>query len=141
MSNKIGAKMLNSKKNVRRPKGDAGYMMIEALIAIAIFSIGFLAVATMVFSAARNNINGNILTEANILAREKMEELKSQTDLTQLDSSAPPETLRGRFTRSWTASDPLGFGTSRQVQVTVSWTDSGHNQQVVMETLTQGKGL
>ena len=141
MSNKMGAKMLNNKKSVRRLKGDAGYMMIEALIAIAIFSIGFLAVATMVFSAARNNINGNILTEANILAREKMEELKSQIDLTQLDSPAAPETLRGRFTRSWTASDPLGFGTSRQVQVTVSWTSSGQNQQVVMETLTQGKGL
>jgi type II secretory pathway pseudopilin PulG len=137
----MGAKMHNNKKTVRRLKGDAGYMMIEALIAIAIFSIGFLAVATMVFSAARNNINGNILTEANILAREKMEELKSQTDLTQLDSPAAPETLRGRFTRSWTASDPLGHGTSRQVQVTISWTNSGQNQQVVMETLTQGKGL
>ena len=116
-------------------------MMIEALIAIAIFSIGFMAVATMVFSAARNNINGNILTEANMLAREKMEELESQSDLTQLDSPAEPETLRGRFTRSWTSSDPLGFSTSRQVQVTVSWISKGQNQQVVMETLTQGKGL
>lgn len=133
--------MLKNKKSIGRLKDNAGYMMIEALIAIAIFSIGFLAVATMVFSTARNNNNGNILTEANILAREKMEELKSQTDLTQLDSPAAPETLRGRFTRSWTASDPLGFGTSRQVQVTVSWTSSGQNQQVVMETLTQGKGL
>lgn len=133
--------MLKNRTSFWRLKDNVGYMMIEALIAIAIFSIGFLAVATMVFSAARNNINGNILTEANILAREKMEELKSQIDLTQLDSPAAPETLRGRFTRSWTASDPLGRGTSRQVQVTVSWMSKGQNQQVVMETLTQGKGL
>ena len=68
--------MLKNKKNDRRLKSDAGFMLIEALIAIAIFSIGFLAVATMVFSAARNNINGNILTEANILARQKLEQLK-----------------------------------------------------------------
>ena len=126
---------------VRRPKGDAGYMLMEALIAIAIFSIGFMAVATMIFSAARNNSNGNILTQANLFAREKMEELKSKTDLTELDSVAAPETVGGRFTRSWTASDPLGFNTSRQVQVTVSWKRKGRNRQVVMETLTQGRGL
>ena len=135
--------MLKNKKNDRRLKSDAGFMLIEALIAIAIFSIGFLAVATMVFSAARNNSNGNILTEANMFAREKMEELKSKNDLTELDLDppAPPETVNGRFTRSWTASDPLGYGTSRQVQVIVRWMSKGQNHQVVMETLTQGKGI
>ena len=116
-------------------------MLIEALIAIAIFSIGFLAVATVVFSTARNNINGNILTQANMFAREKMEELKSKTDLTELDTAATPETVGGKFTRTWTATDPLGFGTSRHVQVVVSWKSKGQNRQVVMDTLTQGKGL
>jgi len=135
--------MLKNKKNIRRLKGDTGYMLIEALIAIAIFSIGFLAVATMVFSTARNNMNGNILTQANMFAREKMEELKSKTDLTELDLDPPaaPETVGGRFTRSWTATDPLGLGTSRQVQVIVSWMSKGQNREVVMETLTKGKGL
>lgn len=135
--------MLKYVKNLRRLKGETGAMLIEALIAIAIFSVGFLAVATMVFSAARNNMNGNILTQANIFAREKMEELKSKTDLTDLDVDppAPPETVGGRFTRSWTATDPIGYGTSRQIQVTVRWMSKGQNHQVIMETLTQGKGL
>lgn len=118
-----------------------GYMLVEALIAIAIFSVGFMAVATLVFSSSRNNINGNIITQANMFAREKMEELKSKTDLTELDTSVAPETVGGIFTRTWTASDPLTFGTSREIQVTVSWVSKGQNRNVVMKTITRGRGI
>ena len=122
-------------------KNKKGYMMVEALIAIAIFSVGFMAVATLVFSSSRNNITGNILTQANMLAREKMEELKSTTDLTELDIPATPETIGGIFTRTWTASDPLTSGTSREIQVTVSWVSKGQNRNVVMKTITRGRGI
>ncbi|MGD9133117.1 MAG: prepilin-type N-terminal cleavage/methylation domain-containing protein [Desulfobacterales bacterium] len=122
-------------------KNKKGYMLIEALIAIAIFSVGFLAVATLVFSSSQNNISGNRLTQANLFAREKMEELKSKTDLTELDTSAAPETVGGIFTRAWTASDPLTFGTSREIQVTVSWVHKGQNRSVVMKTITKGRGI
>ena len=118
-----------------------GYMLIEALIAIAIFSVGFMAVATLVFSSSQNNISGNRLTQANMFAREKMEELKSKTDLTELDTSADPETVGGIFTRTWTASDPLNFGTSREIQVTVSWVHKGQNRSVIMKTITKGRGI
>ena len=116
-------------------------MLMEALIAIAIFSVGFMAVATLVFSSSRNNINGNILTQANMLAREKMEELKSTTDLTELDTPEAPEIVGDIFTRTWTASDPLTFGTSREIQVTVSWVRKGQNRSVVMKTITRGRGI
>lgn len=132
---------VKNNNNRRALKSKQGYMLIEALIAIAIFSIGFMAVATLVFSASRNNINGHIITQANMLAREKMEELKGKTNLAELDTPAAPEPVGGMFLRSWTASDPLAFGTSRQIQVTVSWTRKGKNHQVVMETITQGQGI
>jgi Tfp pilus assembly protein PilV len=122
-------------------KNKKGYMLLEALVAIAIFAIGFMAVSTLVFSAARNNTSGNILTQANMFAREKMEELKSKTDLTDLDTVEAPETVGSMFTRTWTASDPFTTGTSRQIKVIVSWTRKGKNQQVVMETITKGKGI
>ena len=133
MKDNRGRKLsLNNKK---------GYMLVEALIAIAIFSVGFMAVATLVFSSSRNNINGNILTQANMFAREKMEELKSKTDLTELDTAVVPETVGGIFTRTWTASDPLTFGTSREIQVTVSWVSKGQNRSVIMKTITRGGGI
>lgn len=133
MKDNKGRKLsLNNKK---------GYMLVEALIAIAIFSVGFMAVATLVFSSSKNNINGNILTQANMFAREKMEELKSKTDLTELDTSVAPETVGSIFTRTWAASDPLTFGTSREIQVTVSWVSKGQNRSVVMKTITRGRGI
>jgi len=133
MKDNNGRKLsLNNKK---------GYMLVEALIAIAIFSVGFMAVATLVFSSSKNNINGNILTQANMFAREKMEELKSKTDLTELDTGVAPETVGGIFTRTWTATDPLTFGTSREIQVTVSWVSKGQNRSVVMKTITRGRGI
>jgi hypothetical protein len=76
-----------------------------------------------------------------MLAREKMEELKSTTDLTELDTTAAPETVGGMFTRTWTASDPLTSGTSREIQVTVSWVSKGQNRNVVMKTITRGRGI
>ena len=129
----------NFRKLLLRNKN--GYMLIEALVAIAIFSVGFMAVATLVFSSSQNNISGNRLTQANMFAREKMEELKSKTDLTELDTSAAPETVGGIFTRTWTASDPLTSGTSREIQVTVSWVHKGQNRSVIMKTITKGSGI
>jgi len=122
-------------------KNKKGYMLMEALIAIAIFSVGFLAIATLVFSSSRNNISGNIITQANLFAREKMEELKSTTNLADLDTPVALETVGGIFTRTWTASDPLTFGTSREIQVTVSWVNKGQNRSVVMKTITRGSEI
>jgi type II secretory pathway pseudopilin PulG len=130
-------------------KNTKGYMMMEALISIAIFAVGFLAVATLVFSATRNNTNGNILTQANMLARQQMEKLKSTPDITALPIG--PETFSdgpwdgsgnpgGIYTRTWTIRDALGYNTSREIQVTVNWTRRGQNRSVVLSTLTKGNG-
>jgi len=130
-------------------KNTKGYMLMEALISIAIFAIGFLAVATLVFSATRNNTNGNLLTQANMLARKQMEQLKSTPDITTLpaalttfsdgpwDGSGNPG---GIYTRTWTIQDALGFNTSREIQVTVNWTRRGQNRSIVLRTLTRGNG-
>lgn len=128
-------------------KNTKGYMMIEALICIAIFAVGFLAVATLVFSATRNNTNGNLLTQANMLARKQLELLKSTPDITTLlngtfsdgpwDGSGNPG---GIYTRTWTIQDALGFNTSREIQVTVNWAWRGRNRSVVLSTLTKGNG-
>lgn len=130
-------------------KNPNGYMLMEALISIAIFAVGFLAVATLVFSATRNNTNGNILTQANMLARQQMEKLKSTPDITKLpallttysdgpwDGNGNPG---GIYTRTWTIQDALGYNTSREIQVTVNWTRRGQNRSVVLSTLTKGNG-
>ena len=126
-----------------------GYMLVEALIAIAIFAVGFLAVATLVFSVTRNNTSGNLLTQANMLARERLEQLKNTPDITTLpaalttfsdgpmDGNGDPG---GIYTRSWTIQDALGFNTSREITVTVNWTRRGRSRNIVLTTITKGNG-
>jgi hypothetical protein len=130
-------------------KDAEGYMLIEALMAIAIFSVGFLAVAALVFSVTRNNTSGNLLTQANMLARERLEQLKNTPDITDL-----PETLTtfsdgpidangnpgGIYMLTWTVEDKLGFNTSREIRLTVNWTKRGRNRSVVLHTVTRGNG-
>ncbi|MGD2096142.1 MAG: hypothetical protein PVG35_01095 [Desulfobacterales bacterium] len=131
---------------IQNPKG---YMLVEALISIAIFSVGFLAVATLVLSVSRNNTTGNQVTEANMLAREQLEQLKNTPDISLLPadlttfSDGPMDgngNPGGIYTRTWTIQDALDFNTSREIKVTVSWTSRGRNRSVVLSTITKGNG-
>ena len=105
--------------------------------------------AALVLSVSRNNTSGNQLTEANMLAREQLEQLKSTSDITLLP--ADPTTFSdgpmdgngnpgGIYTRTWTIQDTLGFNTSREIKVTVNWTGGGRNRSVVLSTITKGNG-
>jgi Tfp pilus assembly protein PilV len=141
--------MENSQNNLIKSTNSKGYMLIEALMAIAIFSIGFLAVATMVLSATRNNTKGNILTQANMLARQQLEQVKNTPDITILPTEPTTTTESGInangdpggiYTRTTTIEDTLKYNTSRAVEVTVSWTRRGQNRSVVLRTITKGNG-
>lgn len=137
------------KRKITGIENPNGYMLVEALISIAIFSVGFLAVAALVLSVSRNNTSGNQLTEANMLAREQLEQLKSTSDITLLPadsttfSDGPMDgngNPGGIYTRTWTIQDALGFNTSREIKVTVNWTSRGRNRSVVLSTITKGNG-
>ena len=55
---------------------ERGFTLLEVIIAISIFAVGVLAVATMQISATRGNRLGNELTQATTLAQMQIEELK-----------------------------------------------------------------
>ena len=139
--------MKKSKTNSIKLMNDKGYMLAEALIAIAIFSIGFLAVSTLVVSAARNNTRGNMLTQANMLARQQLEQLKNTLNIGDLEPTIIEERginangdPGGIYTRTTKIEDPLDSSTSRLIEVTVDWTWQGQNRSVVLKTITKGNG-
>ncbi len=116
--------------------------MIEVLIAMAIFAIGFVAVGSMVLSTTRNNTSGNIITIATMRARERMEYLKTlpiQQMETQCSEDFEPERLSGIFKRVCEISASFSE-TVKIIEVTVSWNRLGQNRQVVLRTLTRGNG-
>ena len=56
---------------------DHGFTLIEVLIALAVFSIGILAVGSMQFKSTRGSTNARTLTEASIWAQDRVETLMS----------------------------------------------------------------
>lgn len=121
------------------PGAEQAFTLIEVLVAMAIFSIGILAVGTLIFSTTRNNTNGNVLTQATMLARAKIEEKKRAADAGPLSNGVETENNidtqgnpGGIYTRVCNIST---VGNTRQIQVTVSWTRQGRSRSVVLTTL------
>ena len=122
-----------------------GLTMVELSIAMAIMSIGLLAVAAMQVGTSRNNTNGNIYTQANLLAMSQLELLKNQdvsfllagsyTEASTIDENGEPG---GIYTRRWTITD---IGTmARELTVTVEWTRLGRTRSVQVTSNTRGNG-
>ena len=135
--------------NTTVSKKSRGFTLIEVMIAMAIFAIGILAVGSMQLSSTKNNTTGNITTQAAMLARQKIEELKTVADVTTLTNGTTPDPNNpidvdgnpgGIYTREWNVSNPLGGNTSRRIEVKVSWNRRGQNRRVVLESITRGNG-
>jgi type IV pilus assembly protein PilV len=125
-----------------------GYLLLEILIAVAIFSIGFLAVGTLIVSTTSTNTSSHLFTQAALLAAETLEFLKKEpvSDLvpnTYSDSNNPINewgNSGGIFTRTWVIDDPIGYNTSRRIRVTVSWERLGQSQRVELTSIIRGNG-
>jgi type IV pilus assembly protein PilV len=129
-------------------KSSKGFSFIELLIAMSILSLGMLAAVSMHFGSARNNTKGNIYTQANMLAKAQIENLKNQ-DVGLLAAGGPYQDPNnpvdpdgqpgGIYTRSWTI-DNLGTG-ARRITVTVQWNRRGNPGSVVISSNTKGSGV
>ncbi len=125
-------------------KDQSGFSLIELLIAMSILALAMMAAATMQFSSVRNNTKGNIVTQANMLAKAKMEELKNTSDLKNLegnvengvDAAGQPG---GIYNLSWTVTN-LG-DTARRITVTVQWTRGTKTRQISLSSNTMGNGV
>jgi prepilin-type N-terminal cleavage/methylation domain-containing protein len=68
---------MNQLKDQKRGRlaGNSGFTLIEILIAMAIFSIGILAVGNMQLGSTNGNTSSRIRTEASIWAQDRVETL------------------------------------------------------------------
>ncbi len=134
--------MKKYRKRLLISKSSKGRTIIEVLIGMAIFAIGFLAVGSMVLSTTRNNTTGNIITMATMLARERIEYLKTlpiQQMEIQCSEEIEAEHVGGIFEHECDISTSFSE-TVKILEVTVSWNRRGQNREVVLRTLTRGNG-
>jgi type II secretory pathway pseudopilin PulG len=60
-----------------RPRGEAGFTLVEALCAIVILAFGLIAIANLLLVASTSNTTANISTAATTLAVQQLENLKA----------------------------------------------------------------
>lgn len=124
-----------------------GFSFVEMLIAMAILSLGLMAAASMQYGSVRNNTTGNVYTQARMLAKAQLEELKGQpldnlvvggpySDGGPVDAEGLPG---GIYNRTWAISD-WGSG-ARYITVTVSWDRRGRSDSIVISSKTGGGGV
>ncbi len=130
-----------------RTRGDEqGMTLAEVLIAVAIITIGLLAVVSMLSAGFSDVVVSGGQSKATSYARQKVEELKNKcynNGGTCVDptypASAGNDAPEPGVTRSWTVAAvgaTLAPNRLSRVTVTVTWaTTGGQNQQVIVETM------
>ena len=99
-------------------KQEAGFTIIEVLIAVVILSVGLLGLASTAGYVTRMIGQGNRFTQASTLASKQLELLRAGGCTTMANGSS----ATGRFRVAWTVTT-LNTGSQRtanQVQVTVT---------------------
>lgn len=100
-----------------------GFSLIEVLIGLIILAVGFLAIAGMQITSIRGNYFSNNVTQATVLAQEKMEDLKRLPyDHVDLSSGEHNEgNISGTiFLRKYIVTDITS--TMKMIEVIVQWT-------------------
>ncbi|MRR52744.1 MAG: prepilin-type N-terminal cleavage/methylation domain-containing protein [Rhodocyclaceae bacterium] len=127
----MGANRISAR---HRTAASEGFSLIEVLVAMAIFSIGILAVYSMQIHSIRGNTSARGITENITLASAKVEELLAQAyDHADLDVGLHQATVPGGYqSLQWQVSeDCLGgdFQGHKCVQVRVTSVASGLRQK------------
>ena len=105
-------------------KEQNGFTLLEVIIALFIFSIGLLAVASMQMTAIKGNYFSGTLTEATSWAGDQMETLMS-LPYADPDLAAGSSTQEGIYTIAWSVADDDTTNNTKTITITVTWPDRG----------------
>jgi type IV pilus modification protein PilV len=141
--------MTNQGTMMKRGNPQAGFTLIEALIALVVMAFGMLALAGMQVTLSRSSDVAKQRTEAVRLAQRRIDELRSFTSIAV--SASHPISWDGMAgsttttTTNATYSIVTAFASTasapmRPVSVTVSWTDRANEVQSVMLSSVIAKG-
>jgi len=118
--------------------GQAGFTMIEVMIAIVLTALGTSGVVALFMVETRASSFSRHGTEAGVLAQDEIELLR--TTLAPAQASTGTQTAinetgiavtAGLFTRSWTVTPSTSYD---DVVVTVAWTEDGTPRQIVLRS-------
>ena len=110
-------------------KEQNGFTLLEVIIALFIFSVGLLAVASMQMRAIKGNYFSGTLTEATSWAADQMETLMS---LPYDDLAAGSHTPDPHYNITWNVLEDDTTNNTKTITITVAWTDRGSPRTLVL---------
>lgn len=96
-----------------------GFSLIEVLVSLFLFSVLALLISASITNALHADTASENLTQATILAQDKIEELSAG-----FGSQSGSDIPRPGFARTWNMAASAPPGGTAQAEVSVSWTDS-----------------
>ncbi|MBU0545062.1 MAG: prepilin-type N-terminal cleavage/methylation domain-containing protein [Proteobacteria bacterium] len=108
-----------------------GFTLIEILIALAIFSIGILGVASMQILSVNYNGYARRTTEATTIVSELIERTMTLPyDANDLDpANSPQQVMTGIYTVTWNVTDNVD---NKTINMTVSWPERRTTKSIVL---------
>jgi type II secretion system protein I len=114
-----------------------GFTLIEIMIAVAIISIGLLALGGLQVSLIRGNALSQRMTAAISLAEQKIEQVKN-TPYANIQSESATQIQDSNlinFTRQVTVTNNSPLANTTTVNVTVTWSDGLQTHTVPFTTI------
>jgi prepilin-type N-terminal cleavage/methylation domain-containing protein len=135
--------MKNKQNKIMRTKDNfnqAGFTLIETLLAMAIFAIGILALAGLQVTYIGGNASAQMQTEATAMGAQVIEHLKSLPfDASELDPSTnphqPPAGGSGPYDVRWTVTDVPTVNNAKTIDVTVTPINRVNGRRVNISTI------
>ena len=133
------------KKITHEKSGNAGFSLLEVMMAMAILTIGILAIVGIQHHIVNGNTNANVVTQEMNLAQRFMEQYKnlpspSKRDNLTLNNIDAKGQAGGPYNVTVTITNPLGGSVSRFITVNVTRTGGVGGHPVIIRSLTLGNG-
>ena len=110
-----------------KEKSEAGFTIVEAIIAISLLAVGFLAIANMQIMAMKGNSSARWQTQQTTHAQDKMEELMAlaytHADLDPAGGTHNETNPPDNFTITWTVANNTPVPDTKLITVTVTGLD------------------